>query len=263
MRAYPERLATPSCTRAPPESLMKTNGVPVFMDAFMVSAILSACTSPAEPPATVKSWLATCTGRPAIRPRPVTAPSAGKSLSAMPKNLPLCLANNPASWKESRSSNRVTRSRAVSFPLLCCFAARSSPPPSFSRSRICPRSEILSVVIRYSSVLYLNIRKLLQKPALHGRTDDRFVSSVTLFWVGKFSDLIWLRMHPRLAVGAAQQAVGLVVRTTRPAVASHASVRPSFIERFARMQLAVEMYPCSISATGLPRVAMAARKSLM
>src|ERR1035438_4245558 len=55
MRAYPARLATPSCTRAPPESLMNTNGVPVFMDAFMVSAILLACTSPAEPPATVKS----------------------------------------------------------------------------------------------------------------------------------------------------------------------------------------------------------------
>src|ERR1022692_3274542 len=51
MRAYPAKLATPSCTRAPPESLMNTNGVPVFMDAFMVSAILLACTSPAEPPA--------------------------------------------------------------------------------------------------------------------------------------------------------------------------------------------------------------------
>ena len=43
---------------------MKTKGVPVFMDAFMVSAILLAWTSPAEPPATVKSWLATWTGRP-------------------------------------------------------------------------------------------------------------------------------------------------------------------------------------------------------
>src|ERR1035438_9694937 len=72
MRAYPARLATPSCTRAPPESLMNTNGVPVFIAAFMVSAILLACTSPAEPPATVKSWLARWTGRPPMRPRPVT-----------------------------------------------------------------------------------------------------------------------------------------------------------------------------------------------
>src|ERR1039458_9257127 len=68
MRAYPARLATPSCTRAPPESLMKTNGEPVFSEDVMVSAILPACTSPAEPPATVKSWLATCTSRPSIRP---------------------------------------------------------------------------------------------------------------------------------------------------------------------------------------------------
>ena len=31
----------------------------------------------------------------------------------------------------------------------------------------------------------------------------------------------------------------------------------------ARMQLAVEMCPCSMSATGLPRESMAARKSFM
>ena len=43
-------------------------------------------------------------------------------------------------------------------------------------------------------------------------------------------------------------------RRSRPgAWQSHVSVRPSFIDRFARMQLAVEMCPCSMSATGLPR----------
>src|SRR5260370_42074157 len=111
MRAYPERLATPSCTRAPPESLMKTNGVPVFIDAFMVSAILLACTSPAEPPATVKSWLATWTGRPAIRPRPVTAPSAGQSFFAMPDRLPVVLANQPACLIQTRTHHTGARSR--------------------------------------------------------------------------------------------------------------------------------------------------------
>ena len=40
----------PSCTRAPPESLMKTNGMPVFSDCSMISATLMEWTSPAEPP---------------------------------------------------------------------------------------------------------------------------------------------------------------------------------------------------------------------
>ena len=30
-------------------------------------------------------------------------------------------------------------------------------------------------------------------------------------------------------------------------------MRPSFCDMLARMQLAVEMWPCSMSATGLPR----------
>ena len=48
----------PSCTRAPPESLMKTKGLPVISDCCMISATLVECSSPAEPPSTVKSWLA-------------------------------------------------------------------------------------------------------------------------------------------------------------------------------------------------------------
>ena len=48
----------PSCTRAPPESLMKTKGVPVLSDMLIMSAILLQWTSPAAPPTTVKSWLA-------------------------------------------------------------------------------------------------------------------------------------------------------------------------------------------------------------
>ena len=48
----------PSCTRAPPESLMNTKGLPVISDCCMISATFVECSSPAEPPRTVKSWLA-------------------------------------------------------------------------------------------------------------------------------------------------------------------------------------------------------------
>ena len=54
----------PSWTRAPPESLMKTNGLPVCSDSSITSATLCEWTSPAEPPRTVKSWLARWTRRP-------------------------------------------------------------------------------------------------------------------------------------------------------------------------------------------------------
>ena len=37
---------------------------------------------------------------------------------------------------------------------------------------------------------------------------------------------------------------------------------PEFHRQLARMQLEVEMYPCSMSATGLPRLSMAAKKSI-
>ena len=47
----------------------------------MISATLMECTSPAEPPETVKSWLARWTRRPLTEAAPVTTPSAGKSLS--------------------------------------------------------------------------------------------------------------------------------------------------------------------------------------
>ena len=56
---------------------MKTNGVPVPRLARSMAATLLEWISPALPPATVKSWLATCTGRPRTAPSPVTTPSAG------------------------------------------------------------------------------------------------------------------------------------------------------------------------------------------
>ena len=54
--------------------------MPVFSDCSMISATLTECTSPAEPPATVKSWLARWTSRPSTDAAPVTTPSAGKLL---------------------------------------------------------------------------------------------------------------------------------------------------------------------------------------
>ncbi len=43
--------------RAPPPSLMKTNGSPVWSAASIVSQTFFALASPTDPPATVKSWL--------------------------------------------------------------------------------------------------------------------------------------------------------------------------------------------------------------
>ena len=86
----------PSCTRAPPESLMNTNGEPVFSDCCMISATLMECTSPAEPPDTVKSWLARCTRRPPTDAAPVTTPSAGSSF--------------PPCRTTSTGARRITRS---------------------------------------------------------------------------------------------------------------------------------------------------------
>ena len=120
----------PSCTRAPPESLMKMNGVPVVADASIMAATLFDWVSPAEPPITVKSWEAMCSGRPKTAPEPVTTPSAGASALSMPKWVVRCLANIPVSKNVSSSTSRLMRSRAVSLPLACCFSILSSPPPN-------------------------------------------------------------------------------------------------------------------------------------
>ena len=89
----------PSWTRAPPESLMKTNGLPVCSERSITSATLWQCSSPAEPPRTVKSWLARWTRRPLTDAAPVITPSAGTSLPAMPKSVCRCWAKSPISSK--------------------------------------------------------------------------------------------------------------------------------------------------------------------
>ena len=98
----------------------------------MISATLMECTSPADPPDTVKSWLARCTSRPPTEAAPVTTPSAGKLLPAMPNSVARCSANSPVSSKLSGSTSASTRSRAVSLPPCRCFSSLSAPPPSMA-----------------------------------------------------------------------------------------------------------------------------------
>ena len=57
--------------------------------------------------ATVKSWLARWISRPSTEARPVTTPSAGISLPAMPKLVARCWANRPISSKLSAIDQRL------------------------------------------------------------------------------------------------------------------------------------------------------------
>jgi len=52
----------------------------------MTLQIFSAKVSESEPPKTVKSWAKTKTGRPSIRPWPVTTPSPGMRCLSVPKS---------------------------------------------------------------------------------------------------------------------------------------------------------------------------------
>ena len=97
----------PSCTRAPPESLMKTKGEPVFSDCSMISATLMECTSPAEPPDTVKSWLARWTRRPPTEAAPVTTPSAGKSLAGHAEQRGAMLGEQSGLFEAVRIDQRI------------------------------------------------------------------------------------------------------------------------------------------------------------
>ena len=56
------------------------SAMPFSSAAFIISTTLIECVSPAEPPMTVKSWLARWISRPPIEAAPVTTPSAGMSL---------------------------------------------------------------------------------------------------------------------------------------------------------------------------------------
>src|SRR5210317_1334835 len=130
--------------RAPPESLSPITGAPTFMAWSMSLQIFSACASDREPPNTVKSWLKTNTSRPLSMPVPVTTPSPGTFLSAMPKSLQRCSTKVSHSSKLPSSSSNSMRSRAVSLPRLCCVSIRSWPPPSEAAFRFFSSSSITS-----------------------------------------------------------------------------------------------------------------------
>src|SRR5690606_20190028 len=68
-------------------------------------------------------------------PQPVTTPSPGILVFAMPKSVQRCSTYMSNSSNEPSSRSRSMRSRAVSLPRLCCAAIRASPPPSFATSR--------------------------------------------------------------------------------------------------------------------------------
>ena len=128
MNPYPASDAAPSWIRAPPESLIWTNGAPVEIARSITLHTFCACTSPIDPPKTVKSWEATKTFRPSTVPYPVTTPSPGGRLRSIPKSCARCTAKGSVSTKEPRSISNSTRSRAVSLPRSCCFFAASLPP---------------------------------------------------------------------------------------------------------------------------------------
>ena len=126
---------------------MKTNGLPVLSDRRIMSAILSLCTSPAAPPATVKSWLARCTRRPSMVAHPVTTPSAGISLlghtkigSAMLGKLPDLL----EAVLVHQSGDALARCQLAGRMLA---SMRSLPPPSSTALRLAASSSILSLIV--------------------------------------------------------------------------------------------------------------------
>ncbi|AMC75461.1 Uncharacterised protein [Mycobacterium tuberculosis] len=73
--AYQASEVTASWMRAPPESLMPTIGQPTIAHHSISRATLRPNISPTVPPNTVWSCENTPTGRPLMRPCPVTTPS--------------------------------------------------------------------------------------------------------------------------------------------------------------------------------------------
>ena len=115
----------------------------------IISAILSQWTSPAAPPATVKSWLARWTRRPSMVAH--RSPRHRRAFPCRP-----CRNRWRDAWRRGRipgscpgSARRSTRSRAVSLPAACCLSMRSLPPPSCTLGAF--RAECLQPSPRSSS----------------------------------------------------------------------------------------------------------------
>src|ERR1700686_480792 len=164
--------------RAPPESLMPMQGQPVLCARSMILVTFSANTSPSEPPNTDASWLKTNTWRPSMVPHPVTTPSPRMRRSSMPKLFVRCIANLSGPGKEPASSSRSMRSRAVSFPLLCC--ERSAAPPRWIASyRRLRRTLILRSVMlpSFAGVSFLRLALAMTEPYPPSDRDGRAVDA--------------------------------------------------------------------------------------
>src|SRR5207302_11214251 len=82
--------ATPSWMRAPPASNRPTIGARAFMAMSWILVIFWAWVSDSEPPNTVKSLAQAKTVRPLTVPQPVTTPSPGILVFAMPNSVARC-----------------------------------------------------------------------------------------------------------------------------------------------------------------------------
>src|SRR5690606_10632844 len=90
--------------------------------------IFSTVRQPHEPAFTVESLAITHTGRPSMRPVPVTTPSAGRSPARL-------FAKAASSTNESGSSSRARRSRQKSLPSSRAFSWYFGSPPWRIRAR--------------------------------------------------------------------------------------------------------------------------------
>ena len=143
---YPANEATPSCIRAPPESLIPIIGAPTFKAMSITLQIFSAWASDNEPPNTVKSWLKTYTSFPFIFPLPVTTLSPGYFCFAIPKSFVLCSTYMSYSSKEFSSRRTSILSLAVSLPLACWASTLFLPPPSLAWLLFFSNSLIIDVI---------------------------------------------------------------------------------------------------------------------
>ncbi|SHW43626.1 Uncharacterised protein [Mycobacteroides abscessus subsp. abscessus] len=128
--------------RAPAESLMPITGHPLVAAHSMSLATLRPNISPTLPWYTVWSCENTATGRPSMRPRPVTTPSVYGALAS-----PGVRANASSSKKLPLSSSASMRARALGMPFLSRLAMALASPGSRVSAIRSRRSASFSAVV--------------------------------------------------------------------------------------------------------------------
>src|SRR5690606_545019 len=122
----PGNSSTWSVMRAPAESTSQKTGSSWRSAYSVIRTIFSTVRAPQEPAFTVGSLATTHTGRPSIRPTPVTTPSAGRSSARL-------LASRPSSTNEPASSSRASRSRTKSLFWAASFSPALARLPASAR----------------------------------------------------------------------------------------------------------------------------------